>query len=125
MRDLVPHAAQEQLVGPDGPLDQRHAYALALILTEWITNSCKYGAHSVPGGRLRMSWSIEEMAGGRRVRFSWTERGGPMPSGKIRPSLGMLLAKQFSSKELAGECEMCFPPEGAEHVIAFPITDAP
>ncbi|HZK80129.1 MAG TPA: GAF domain-containing protein [Humisphaera sp.] len=125
MRSLAPHSVQEQLEGPHVPLDQQRAYALALILAEWFTNSCKYGAHSVAAGRLRIAWSIGEKAGGREVQFRWTERGGPPPSAVIRPSLGMLLVERFSSRELGGNCEMSFPPEGAEHVIVFPIRETP
>jgi two-component sensor histidine kinase len=25
---------------------------------EWFTNSCKYGAHSVPGGRVEVGWRV-------------------------------------------------------------------
>jgi PAS domain S-box-containing protein len=122
MQFMACHQTQERLEGPHVPLKASHAYALALILAEWFTNSCKYGAHSVPSGNLLIAWQVEDNAGERRIRLSWTERGGPAPS-EIRPSLGMLLAKQFSSTELTGTCEMRFPREGAQHVIEFPIPD--
>jgi PAS domain S-box-containing protein len=44
--------------GPPVPVAPRQALPLSMILLEWFTNSSKYGAHSVPGGRLHVGWDV-------------------------------------------------------------------
>jgi two-component sensor histidine kinase len=46
---------------------------LALVLHELATNAAKYGALSVPQGRLVISWQT----GGRDLTIDWIESGGP------------------------------------------------
>jgi PAS domain S-box-containing protein len=128
VRPLAPHAAAEHLGGDDDdvPLGPKRALALTLILVEWFTNSCKYGAHSVPGGRLDVGWALRGGDGGagatpRAVRLTWVERGGPPVPQPVRPSLGVRLAHEFAARELGGRCEMTFPPEGATHALAFDV----
>jgi two-component sensor histidine kinase len=62
-------------------LDAKRALALALALHELTTNSIKYGALSVPAGRVTITWAVAEDAGphGRPAvfRLKWQDRGGP------------------------------------------------
>jgi two-component sensor histidine kinase len=51
------------------------AQAMAVTLHELTTNAAKYGALSVPEGRVRIAWSCT--ADGR-VILRWTETGGPV-----------------------------------------------
>ena len=44
---------------------------LALIFHEWATNASKYGALSIPDGKLRVDWKVE----GERVHLTWEESG--------------------------------------------------
>jgi two-component sensor histidine kinase len=99
----------------------RRVLPLTLILLEWLTNSCKYGAHSAPGGGLRVRWEVAPSPRGQRVHLRWTERGGPRINGPVAPSLGTELVHAFASRELGGRCEMLFPPDGAEHHLEFLI----
>jgi PAS domain S-box-containing protein len=120
------HRAAEQIGGdPDVPLGPEQSLALTLILGEWFTNSCKYGAHSTAGGALRINWEVRTADGDddrpRRVRLTWSEQTTrPIPAAAT-PSLGTRLAEGFAARELGGRCEMRFPPSGAEHVLEFPI----
>ncbi len=92
-----------------------------MILLEWFTNSCKYGVHSVPDGKLDLGWELIDGSIGQRVRLRWTESGGPTVQGEIKPSLGTELVKGFATRELGGQCELSYPPTGADHVLEFPI----
>jgi PAS domain S-box-containing protein len=47
---------------------------LALALHELCTNAAKYGALSVPGGRIDLTWTIE----GACAQIVWKEMGGPV-----------------------------------------------
>jgi PAS domain S-box-containing protein len=120
MQDLSPHPIRTEINGSESSLAPRQAFALALILAEWFTNSCKYGVHSASGGSLLIDWAaIDER---KSVRMRWIERGGPAITEPVRPSLGMQLTHDLSVRELRGRCTMTFPREGAEHEIEFTPT---
>jgi two-component sensor histidine kinase len=63
--------------GPAVKLPAEAAVPLGMVLHELATNAAKYGALSVPEGRLDIAWRLEEGAHPRLV-LDWTERGGPL-----------------------------------------------
>jgi two-component sensor histidine kinase len=107
--------------GPAVQISPRQTPPLSMILLEWFTNSCKYGAHSVPGGRLMVVWVVHRTQSPPRLRLHWTETGGPPIPSKITPSLGTELVEGFASLELRGKLQLRFPEEGADHVLEFPL----
>jgi PAS domain S-box-containing protein len=133
----APHACETTVSGPDAPVDAKQATALAMILSEWFTNSCKYGAHSVAGGRLAVrveelpdaasaSSSAAAAAPGQRwLRLTWSEAGGPEIAGPVTASLGTELVQGFASRELRGRCVLSFHPSGAAHALEFPVNGHP
>jgi PAS domain S-box-containing protein len=129
LRPAAPHPCPATVEGPDVAVDSNQATALAMILTEWFTNSCKYGVHSKLGGHVEVRWALvggvsgasERMpADGPWVRLSWMERGGPPIFNHPSPSLGTELVHGFAARELRGRSEMTFPRDGAEHWLEFP-----
>ncbi|HWE94932.1 MAG TPA: PAS domain S-box protein [Tepidisphaeraceae bacterium] len=122
-RDPARPPTDERAEGPDVEVSPSQAQALNLILFEWYTNSCKYGAHAVAGGTLRIAWELNNgSSSGKRVTLTWKERNGPPPRLPAVPSLGTELVHAFAARELGGTCSMTFPPDGAEHVIEFSAT---
>lgn len=107
--------------GPPVMVSARQAPPLAMILQEWFTNSCKYGAHSSPAGNLMVVWSVDRSATPPRARVYWTETGGPPIRSDVKPSLGTQLVKSFANRELRGRVELKFPEDGADHVLDFPL----
>lgn len=59
--------------GPGIGLSPENTLRLALVLHELATNAAKYGALSVPEGRVHLDWRVE---GGELV-LVWRETGGP------------------------------------------------
>ena len=49
--------------------------ALAMTFNELCTNTTKFGALSIPTGRVEIAWTIDDDK--QRLRLTWTERGGP------------------------------------------------
>ncbi len=92
---------------------------LAMIIVEWFTNSCKYGAHSRKGGRVRIMCQSWTESGRVMIRLEWQERGGPPIREPVRPSLGTELVKGFAMRELRGRVTLNYPLEGAEHALEF------
>lgn len=64
--------------GPDIRIGAAAAQPLAMALHELATNAAKYGALSVAGGSLTVSWTLE----GQEVHIRWHEQGGPVVSGQ-------------------------------------------
>ena len=76
------------IVGPDTPLTGRALTSVALLLHELATNAAKYGALSVPDGRLAIHLSID----GDRLLMLWQETNAPsLPRGSLREGFGSTL----------------------------------
>ena len=114
-------ATEVSLVGPQASIPSRRVLPLTLILAEWLTNSCKYGAHSKAGGRLSVRW--EALGASHQVQLTWEERGGPAISETVVPSLGTDLVQAFATRELDGMCQMTYPTEGARHALTFSVLE--
>ena len=74
MSHLASHGGPVAIDGPDINISPQQAQALAMILSEWFTNSCKYGRHSVEGGELAVSWRTRQKTG--QAQYSSTGRSG-------------------------------------------------
>ncbi|HSU69644.1 MAG TPA: PAS domain S-box protein [Tepidisphaeraceae bacterium] len=116
MQHLAPHRIKESVEGPVAMIDPKRALPLAMIVVEWFTNSCKYGAHSTPSGRLRVSWEHSENGA---IHLSWKEQGGPPVSQPNAPSLGTELVRAFATRELMGASDSRFGPDGVEHRLTI------
>jgi PAS domain S-box-containing protein len=79
--------------GPGLILDSQSALHLALVLHELATNARKYGALSVPHGRLTVTWSLLRK-GGRTLLMRWNERGGPRVVAPSAAGFGTTLIEQ-------------------------------
>jgi PAS domain S-box-containing protein len=119
MSFLMPFPIELATGGPPVSIPPRRVLPLTLILAEWITNSCKYGAHSRPAGKVNISWNFCIPDQPDRVCLHWRESGGPIPHRPITPSLGYDLVHAFASRELGGACAMNFPQSGADHHLDF------
>ncbi|GAB6388792.1 HWE histidine kinase domain-containing protein [Stutzerimonas marianensis] len=117
-----------QLTGDAVLLDVRAYQTLALVFHEMMTNAAKYGALSVPGGQLAVSWRLVE---GRGLEIEWNESGGPIVQAPTRRGFGSIVTERTIPFELQGEARVEFRPEGlfaffmvpAEHVS--PSADQP
>ncbi|MBO0902994.1 sensor histidine kinase [Jiella sp. MQZ13P-4] len=65
--------SQYDLSGPPVSLNKDAATSLSLTVHELATNAIKYGAWSVPSGRISVAWRID----GSEFSLSWRETGGP------------------------------------------------
>ena len=85
-------AAVFKLEGPEVFVADTDVSGLAMALHELATNAVKYGALSVPTGRVELNWELQ--ADGRSVVLLWKEQGGPEVSPPEREGFGtFLLAK--------------------------------
>jgi two-component sensor histidine kinase len=100
--------------GDDLPIDDRGATPIALVFHELATNSAKYGALSVPDGRVQM---MSQIADGY-VRLEWIEAGGPaITQPPQRSGFGSRLVELSISGQLGGQLERDWRPEGLRVAI--------
>jgi two-component sensor histidine kinase len=93
--ELEPYGSDRfELHGDPVTLAPDHARALALVVHELATNAAKYGALSVPEGRLQVSWSATP----ERVQVTWSECGGPPVPDPAKRGFG----SSFTERLLAG-----------------------
>jgi two-component system CheB/CheR fusion protein len=107
--------------GPPVRLIPKQGLGLALMLHELATNAAKYGALSVPDGRLSVNWSEEAGTSGRTIHLQWQESDGPAVEGPRKKGFGVKLLERACRFELQGEVELKFEPAGFIAAITFPL----
>ena len=118
---LAPHRAELVLEGPTVILRPPKVVPLAMAVLELLTNSCKYGAYSRKGGRLHLTWTVRPHPGRDMLEIAWCETGGPAVTHTMVPSLGSQLVEGFINHEMGGRCQLRYTPEGANHLMEFPL----
>ncbi|HEX8526486.1 sensor histidine kinase [Allosphingosinicella sp.] len=94
--------------GDEVSLAPRAALALALAFHELSTNAAKYGALSIEGGTVEVSWLVE----GGILRLEWRERGGPAVVAPERRGFGSRLIERGLAADLGGTARLEFDPDG-------------
>ena len=100
--------------GPDIRITSGAVIALAMTLNELCTNTTKFGALSVPAGRIEIVWKIDEE--GRRLRLTWSEKNGPTVHAPSRQSFGTRLMGSLG-QQLKGLVEIAYDPTGFVYVL--------
>jgi len=102
--------------GPDVLLPPQAALALCMCLHELTTNSLKYGALSLTGGKVLVSWTVQPAEG---IDFVWKEQDGPPVAAPERRGFGSRLIDRLIKTELGGHIDRDFAPEGLTIVARF------
>ena len=121
---LAPYATDTNttIVGTDVMLSSSATQALAMVLQELVTNAVKYGALSIPGGRVSVSWD-RRLNGGAATNliFVWRELDGPPVAATVRSGYGTSLIRELIPHELGGNVDLVFGSDGACCRIEFPL----
>lgn len=103
-QELSPYCSAETLrlnvSGPEVHLKTGQAQSFALLLHELTTNAVKYGALSVPTGRVRVAWSKGDDG---RLSLEWIEDGGPSVAPPTRRGFGMRVIQEVVGRQLGGQ----------------------
>lgn len=111
--------------GPSVFLPPKTAIAMALAFHELATNAAKYGALSVPGGKVLLSWTVAAAQGGRTLRLGWLERGGPPVRPPQRSGFGTRLIQRGLASELQGAVSLDYQPAGLVCSMEALLPDEP
>lgn len=97
-------------------LTPQTAEAVGMALHELATNSLKYGALSVPHGKVAIEWSADPARSAFRI--AWREEGGPPVAPPTRKGFGTTLIRDLPRAKLDAEVELEFAPGGVTWTLA-------
>ena len=100
------------------------AVPLAMVVHELTTNAVKYGALSVPDGKLAIGWRTEQTQTGTQLQLEWIESNGPPVAPPTRRGFGSTLLERVLGGQLGGTVDVNYPPEGARVHIRVAISQA-
>jgi two-component sensor histidine kinase len=124
--ELAPYATDTnvKITGTDVMLSSAETQALAKVLHELATNAAKYGALSIPGGEVSVSWGRKPSGQEATLILEWRELGGPPVASKVQSSYGTDLIRNLVPHELDGTVDLAFVKEGVNCRIELPLKPA-
>ena len=105
--------------GPDLGITSSAVIALAMTFNELCTNTTKFGALSVPGGRVEIAWAVDDET--QRLRLTWTEKGGPPVEAPTRRSFGTRMMGSLG-QQLNGKVDLAYEPTGFVYTLDVPLS---
>jgi PAS domain S-box-containing protein len=117
------HDGQYELIGSDVTLSPKAMEVLTLAFHELATNALKYGALSVPGGRVSVTWSAVEKNGLPWLVLDWIEEGAPLRAPPTRRGFGTELIEGKIPYELGGVGKISFEAGGARCHFELPLRE--
>ena len=118
--ELAPYCAERtsraDILGPELLLQPQLAQTIAMVLHELTTNAVKYGALSIPSGRLRIEWPRAET----HIVIRWSETDGPPVKPPQREGFGTRVLNRII-EELDGKLRFEWKLEGLVCEITIPV----
>jgi len=112
-------AARVSIEGPEVALSPPAAQALAMALHELATNAAKYGALSVPAGRVSVQWTRK---GKGALSIRWAERGGPAVAAPSKRGLGTAMLARALAGPLGGRSKLDWKASGLVCDLELPAS---
>jgi PAS domain S-box-containing protein len=109
----------DQRVRTEGPsinLAPDKAQTVALAIHELATNAAKYGALSVQGGSVHISWCSRN----GEIELVWRERGGPEVAKPETRGFGTRIIQASINPQKGGRADFDWRPEGLCCTIMLP-----
>jgi PAS domain S-box-containing protein len=113
------------LSGPAVHLKPGAAQSFGLALHELAMNAERFGALSVPQGRVEISWhrmASSEGNGKDGVEIIWRELGGPDVSKPSSRGFGSLVVEKNLSRALDADVALTFEPSGVQCRMRIPAS---
>lgn len=113
-----------RISGPPIRLHAKGAETIALALHELATNSLKYGALTVPQGRITVNWQTDWTVSPPRLRVSWIESGVKIAVlAPRRRGFGQELIEHTLPYQLNAQTCFTFMPGGLHCMIDVPLNE--
>jgi two-component sensor histidine kinase len=110
--------------GPDIRMPSGAVIAIAMTLNELCTNAIKFGALSVPAGRVEITWTLEGTPGPtpQRLHVMWSEKDGPPAKVPAKRSFGTRLIETLG-RQLQGDVKLTYESTGFVYALDVPLSD--
>lgn len=122
--ELTPFGLLDQVQilveGPPLALSSVAARNIGLALHELATNASKYGALSVPEGKVTVHWELASRDGQQRFHMTWCESGGPIVREPTRQGFGRQIIQHIAARALGGKTTHEFLPAGVRWTLDLP-----
>jgi two-component sensor histidine kinase len=105
--------------GPEIQITSGAVIALAMTFNELCTNTTKFGALSVVGGIVEVSWRIDEK--NQSVKLTWAEKAGPAVRVPTRRSFGTRMMESLG-RQLKATVNLAYQPSGFVYTLDVPVT---
>lgn len=116
------HVDRADRSGPAVALAPHTAVGLSMVFHELATNSAKYGALSVPEGRVEITWRLDPVTD--VLGFTWRDVGGPPVTPPTQSGFGTRLIEGSIRREQKGQAHFDFRPEGLVFEASLPLPEA-
>jgi len=115
-------AGQVVIDGPAIALKPEAAQNLGLALHELAVNAAKFGALSVPTGRVSITWGPRNVADGKAIELDWREQQGPKVKVTRKRGFGSLVIERNLARALDADVKLEFNPDGVRCHIVIPAS---
>ncbi len=109
---LDPADGRVVIDGPTMVIPRDMTVPVGMAIHELTTNAVKYGALSVPEGRVDVMIESDGAVPEPRMTLVWRESGGPRVEPPQRKGFGTLLLNRLLASQLGGEVAIDYRPEG-------------
>jgi PAS domain S-box-containing protein len=113
--------ARIRLSGPGVDVPSRLAVSIGMAIHELTTNAAKYGALSVYGGRVDVTWTIVIDAARRSLNIDWVESGGPQVDKPKRQGFGSRLLEIVLPGQIQAKTTIDYLPDGVRVHCTVPM----
>jgi PAS domain S-box-containing protein len=115
-----------RLEGPDVAITaSRLAMALGMAIHELTTNAAKFGALSVYGGKVEVSWRVTIEAARRTLEFAWVESGGPPVRPPQKQGFGSRLLDFVLPGQIQARSHIDYDADGVSVHCSLPLPAQP
>ncbi|WP_296679549.1 PAS domain S-box protein [Novosphingobium sp.] len=117
---LADERDQVLIDGPDVVIQPSAAEAVSMAIHELTTNAEKYGALSVPQGRVTITWGTTGSGDTAEFLLTWQESGGPPARTPDKRGFGSRIIEEVPRGKLRAEVAVEYPPEGCRFTLRCP-----
>lgn len=114
--------SQIAFAGPPTALKPEAAQSLGLALHELAANAARFGALSVPDGRISIAWQRATVENGEGLSLDWREQFGPPVKVRRKKGFGSMVIERNLALAVGAKVDLDFAPEGLRCRIVIPPT---
>jgi two-component sensor histidine kinase len=113
-----PDQPKFSISGPDIRMTSGAVIAIGMTLNELCTNTTKFGALSVPQGRVDINWTLDQPT--QRLQLIWAEKDGAEVRPPEKRSFGTRLIETLG-RQLRGNVQLTYEPTGFVYALDVPM----